>query len=204
MSAKWGDRLLHRFGPALVTGLIRGLGATLRLQVRDEHGFLTGPRAGCVGVFWHNRILMMPWIYGRLHTGVPLSVMISRSKDGSLIADTAARFGVGALRGSSSKGAAEASREALRALAAGEWVGITPDGPRGPLHDVKPGLANLVRKARVPVMPVRVVYGWKLQAGSWDRFQIPLPFSRVEVVIGAPIAPDDPELASKVKAALGI
>ncbi len=204
MSAKWGDRLLNRLGPPLGAGLIRALGATLRLRVRDEHGFLQAPPSACVGVFWHNRILMMPWVYENIRLRVKLSVMISRSKDGALIAGIASRFGVGALRGSSSKGAAEASREALRALAAGEWVGITPDGPRGPLHDVKPGLANLARKAQVPVIPVRVVYGWKIQARSWDRLQIPLPFSTIEVILCKPVMPDEPQLEQKIKSALGV
>lgn len=204
MSGKWGARLLARAGPALAAGFIRMLGATLRVTLRDEAGFLGDPPPACVVVFWHNRILMMPWLYARLDGVHPLSVMISRSRDGSLIADTAAKFGVGALRGSSSKGAAGVSREALRALEAGQWVGITPDGPRGPVYEIKPGLASLVRGAGVPVVPVTVHYGWKVRATSWDKFQIPLPFSRAEWVFGRPIPPETQDLEARVKADLGV
>lgn len=202
--SRWKDRRVRRLGPALAAGLIRCLGATLRVRVRDEAGFLgrTLPPAA-IPVFWHNRLLMLPWFYRRLGIGAPLSVMISRSKDGALIADTAAKFGVGALRGSSSKGAAGVSRAALSELAAGRWVGVTPDGPRGPVYTLKPGLVSLARKAGVPVIPVTVHYGWKICAASWDRFQLPLPFSKTELVVGEPLDPDSIDFEARLVAALG-
>jgi lysophospholipid acyltransferase (LPLAT)-like uncharacterized protein len=204
MSTPFGKRLLLRFGPPLAAGFIRALGATLRIRVSDPHGVLDAPPAAAVAVFWHNRIVMMPYIYARFRPQARLSTIMSRSKDGSLIADIAARFGVHAMRGSTSKGAAGVSRAALRALAEGGWVGITPDGPRGPVNTVKPGLASLVRKAQVPIVPVVVHYGWKIRASSWDRLQIPLPFSRVEVVVGKSIMPNEQELERAVMMALGV
>lgn len=204
MSLRWTDRLLARLGPPLAAGFIRLLGATLRLRVVDQSGLLGGgPPPPAIAVFWHNRLLMLPWAFAHAKVPIRFSAMISRSKDGSLIADTAAKFGVTALRGSSSKGAAGASRAALDALAAGGWVGITPDGPRGPVYTVKPGLAGLAQKSGVPVVPFRVTYGWKIRARSWDRFQVPLPFSRMEVVIGKPVACDPDGMEEQIRAALG-
>lgn len=200
--SKRADRLIRWWVPRLAEVFIRALGATLRVSIRDEGGYLRN-QTPCVAVFWHNRLLMMPWMYGKMGIRLPLSVMISRSKDGQIITEVAARFGVGALRGSSSRGATEAVREGAQALQRKGLVGITPDGPRGPRYTIKPGMAHLARVAGVPVVPVTVHYGWKWQAKSWDGFQIPLPFSRAEWVVAAPISPQTSDLETQVKAALG-
>lgn len=201
---RWGAR----FGPSLVAGLIRLLGFTLRFRLVDEGGFFRdGFPPAAIPVFWHNRLMMLPWAFARMGGPVRVSVMISQSKDGSLIADTAAKFSLEALRGSSSKGAAGVSRAALDTLAGGGWVGVTPDGPRGPVYTIKPGLVSLAQKTGAPIVPLRVTYGWKICATSWDRFQMPLPFSRMKLVIGKPLvlAPEETQEAAqaRIKAALG-
>lgn len=191
--------------PPLAAGFIRALGATLRIEVRDESGSL--PQGGSPGVlfaFWHNRILMLPYFYEKFCPGRTLTVMMSRSRDGKLIADIAAKFGVGAARGSTSKFGSNAFRNLVRKLQAGSQdVGITPDGPRGPLHSVQPGVVALAQKTDCPVVTVTCHYDRKWELNSWDRFQIPKPFSRCEVVIGTPIPPGCDDLAGQIARQLG-
>lgn len=196
-------RFMLWLAPRFFEAFICALGATLRVRVRDEAGFLDAP-SPCVVVFWHNRLMMMPWMYRRLGVTLPLTVLMSRSKDGQIVTGIAARFGVGAVRGSSSRGAAVAVRGLVALLRGGGAVGITPDGPRGPRYEIKPGMAHLARAAGVPVLPVTLHYAWKWQAKSWDRLQIPMPFSRVEFVVFKPVAFDLPDLEEQVKRALGV
>ena len=80
-------------------------------------------------IFWHGRLLMMPHVW---RAGVPMNMLISQHRDGRLIADTIAHFGLGSVAGSSSKGGAAAVRQIVKAIRAGEYAGVTPDGPRGP------------------------------------------------------------------------
>ncbi|MDE2141426.1 MAG: DUF374 domain-containing protein [Elusimicrobia bacterium] len=114
--------------------------------------------------------------------------IISRSKDGEMIAETIRLCGVASVRGSSSRGASEAVRSLMVALRSGLDVGITPDGPRGPARQVKEGVLFLAQKLGVPILPAASAQSNKLVlAKVWDRFHIPLPFGRGVVVYGEPI-----------------
>ncbi|MBL28896.1 MAG: hypothetical protein CMM50_15245, partial [Rhodospirillaceae bacterium] len=79
--------------------------------------------------FWHGRLMMMPYAWRR---GVPMAMLISQHRDGQFIADTIGHFGLGTVRGSSSRGGAGAIRILLKSLKGGVFAGFTPDGPRGP------------------------------------------------------------------------
>jgi len=135
--------------------------------------------------FWHGRLLMMPYCWRR---GVAMNMLISRHPDGRLIARTIGHFGLGAVAGSSGKGGRAALREILRAIGRGECVGITPDGPRGPRMRASPGVVDIARLSGVPVLPAAFATSRRKVLGSWDRFVVPLPFSRGVFVWGAPIA----------------
>lgn len=122
-----------------------------------------------------------------LHRGDRIHPLVSKSKDGELIAKVCRSFGIEAVRGSSSRRGAEAVL-ALRALLdVGDRVGFTPDGPRGPLHSIQPGVLFLAQKTGVPIVPV--AYGAKSawMFGSWDRFIVPKPFNRICMVYGEPL-----------------
>jgi len=186
--------------PPLAAGFIRILGATLRIEVRDESGsLLQRGGGGVLFAFWHNRILMLPYLYEKYCPGRQVTVMISRSRDGKLIADIAAKFGVEAARGSTSKHGSDAFRTLVRKLRSGNQdVGITPDGPRGPLHSVQPGVVALAQKTQCPVVTLTCHYDRKWELKSWDRFQIPKPFARCTLVVGKPILPDSADLAGQI------
>lgn len=134
--------------------------------------------------FWHGRLLMMPYCWER---STPIHMLISHHRDGRLIADTVRHFGVRAIAGSSSKGGTEALRAMRAALKAGECVGITPDGPRGPRMRAGAGVAAVARLAGVPVIPAAFAVERGRTLGSWDRFLLAWPFGRGVIVWGEPI-----------------
>ncbi|MEM6884110.1 MAG: lysophospholipid acyltransferase family protein [Verrucomicrobiota bacterium] len=192
-------------GPICAAAAIRILSATIRYELSDEAGLLDqeDPRP-CIFAFWHNRILLMPPIYQKYWGKRPLVVMISRSRDGAMISDTAGRFGIESARGSSSgKGVAALIKLTKDLMHSGKNVGVTPDGPRGPRYSVQDGILHLARTSKLPVIPVTYELDKKWEANSWDGFQIPKPFTRCRVRIGRGIDSNTAELASEIRMALG-
>lgn len=137
-----------------------------------------------IASFWHGRIMMMPYVWRRDKV---MNMLISQHRDGALIADTIAHFDFGTVRGSTSKDGARALRSMVKALKRGEYVGITPDGPRGPRMHASEGIAIVARLSGVPVLPVAFSASRRRVLGSWDRFLVALPFSRGVFVWGKPV-----------------
>ena len=177
-------QLFRRLIPGLIVFLLRALALTLRFRVEDRCGITRGAMCPFIGAFWHNRILVIPIAYQRYCRGRRGHCLTSPSKDGAIIAGVMERFGIGSVRGSSSRRGTLALRELAARLEAGEDVAITPDGPRGPKYQLSPGIIKLAQITGIPVMPIHVGYSrcWELK--SWDAFRIPKPFARVEVVFG--------------------
>ncbi len=134
--------------------------------------------------FWHGRLLMMPYCW---NLAKPIHMLISQHQDGLLIADTVAHFGIKTVSGSSSKGGANALRTIVKQLKAGECVGITPDGPRGPRMRSSKGIITVARLSGAPVIPTTYAISNGLNLRSWDRFLLAWPFSRGVIVWGNPI-----------------
>jgi lysophospholipid acyltransferase (LPLAT)-like uncharacterized protein len=134
--------------------------------------------------FWHGRLMMIPMAWQRL---APIHMLISAHRDGRIIADAVAHFGVQTVTGSTRRGGSAALRTMVRALAAGDCVGITPDGPAGPAMIASAGIVNVARLARVPIVPVTFAAGRRRHMRSWDRMQIALPFTRGVFIWGDPI-----------------
>lgn len=176
---------------------MRALLGTLRATVEDEAGFLPRPPARpVIFAFWHNRILAITHLFRRHYPhrerrGV--LVLTSPSRDGMWLAEFVRQFGMGSVRGSSSRRGAVAMRELIDRMREGHDIAITPDGPRGPRYTLGPGLVYLAQKTQSPVLPLHARYSacWTLR--TWDGFQIPKPFSRVALTIGFPLlVPDVP------------
>lgn len=137
-----------------------------------------------IGSVWHGE--MLPMVY--LHRNQNVSMLISQSYDGDIAAGVVHRFGFTTVRGSSSRGGSRALRGALESLSRpGSFVGIVADGPRGPRLEAKPGMFYLAAKSGAHIFPIRVFFSRaKVFDRSWDKFCLPLPFSRCRVVYGAP------------------
>ena len=172
----------------IIAWLMRGIGGTLRWEVRDDAGVFKTSRRGMIWSFWHNRMFLIPWLHDEWFGHIPGTILTSPSGDGQIIADVCESFGIQAERGSSSK--PEKGMSALIALASkareGFEIGITPDGPRGPLHRVQPGIVKLAQLTGVPIVPVHLHYSRAIQFKTWDEFLLPMPFATVTVVFGKP------------------
>lgn len=171
---------------AAAAGLVLTLGATWRirrLRVAEQDARLDrGER--CIFAFWHARLL--PLVFTHRHRSI--AVLISRHRDGELIARIIGRLGFLTGRGSSTRGGEEGVRDMLRHAREGRLLAITPDGPRGPAEHVKAGLVYLASRSGLPVIPVASAASRAWRLDSWDRFRVPGPFARVVVGYGAPIA----------------
>ena len=137
-------------------------------------------------MLWHGRMAAAAPVFA----GVNTVILVSMSGDGELANSTLERLGYRTLRGSSSRYGVRALKAMREMLRGGGAVAITPDGPRGPMHRVNRGAAFLARDSGLPIVPFGFAASTAVRLHSWDRFMIPLPFSRVQVVIGAPILVD--------------
>jgi hypothetical protein len=190
--------------PGFAAFVIRVIAATMRVKTDDRGGILYEPdHPPMILAFWHNRMLLAAPFYERYCQGRTNYVFISRSRDGQFITDVARRFGVHAVRGSSSRHGMSAALTALRkSTDARSDIVITPDGPRGPCYHVQPGVLRLAQASGRPIVAIDIRLGWKIELKSWDRFQIPLPFSPCHLVISEPIQVS-PEASEEELAAMG-
>lgn len=182
-------KLKKRLPSSILTKIIylamRVLYATLRVEFRGMEipvSFHQQNR-GVILTFWHSMILMASFPY----RGNGIHVLVSSHGDGELIGRVIKQFGFFLVRGSSSKGGKEALHELVSLIRRNRDVAITPDGPRGPAEEVKPGIAQLARLTGAPVIPA-AFSGPRLKIlRTWDRFRIPWPFSRIVYVCGEPL-----------------
>lgn len=134
--------------------------------------------------FWHGRLLMMPYCW---RSAQPVSMLISSHRDGRVIARVIRHFNIAAIFGSTSRGGTRALRSMVKALKAGESIGVTPDGPRGPRMRASDGVITLARLSGAPILPAAYSAARGRVLGSWDRFLLALPFSRGVIVWGEPV-----------------
>ena len=173
----------------VIVAAVRLLARTWRLRVTDDAGMSAkgeGAQPPMVWVFWHNRLLVVPVLYARLFRHRKSAVLISRSRDGGILAGCIERFGGEPVRGSSSRGGASALRELKTKMEGGYDVYITPDGPKGPRYSVGRGAIWLAQELGAPILPVSVEVSGCWRLGRWDGLVIPSPFARVEVTLRAP------------------
>jgi lysophospholipid acyltransferase (LPLAT)-like uncharacterized protein len=143
--------------------------------------------------FWHNRLLMMPYCWP---SAAPFHMLISSHPDGQLIARTVAPFGISTIAGSSKRGGGEALIAMVRKLKAGESVGITPDGPRGPRMRASDGAIALARMTGAAILPAAAAVSNRVVLGTWDKLVVALPFGQGATVWGTPIrVPRDTPIA---------
>ena len=165
---------------SLLSGLawlyVRFMALTSRVSIKGD-GTLTG-----IYTIWHRQEVIMTYA----QRGRNLVGLVSKSKDGEYMARILMRFGFSFVRGSTTSGGFLSLRSLIKAARAGYSLAITPDGPKGPVFKVQPGAIYLAQKAGIPVIPCASAYTKKKILRSWDKYQFPLPFGRVQVVYGAP------------------
>ena len=177
--------------------------ATLRF--RCDIGRVDDSQGPSVLLLWHDKLFVSSWIANR-YFARPVTAFISTSKDGAWLVAFFKCMGIAAVRGSSSRRGAAALITLTRAMRAGNHAGITPDGPKGPALEFKSGAVSLARLTRRPfvVMGIRYHACWRMR--SWDRFALPVPFSRVDVTLLSESAPGEGEsdeaIASRLQARL--
>jgi lysophospholipid acyltransferase (LPLAT)-like uncharacterized protein len=183
--ASWRKRAEVSAIAALGYPVVNALGRTLRWRVEGlEHleAVLASGRQPVMG-FWHGRILPATFYFRRRG----IVVITSENFDGEWIARIIERFGYGTARGSSSRGGVKALLKLKRDMGQGKPAGFTLDGPRGPARVAQPGALWLARATGNPVLPFHLEASSHWTMRSWDRTQVPKPFSTVALVVGAPL-----------------
>lgn len=184
-----GDERSRRLG-RFVGGVMGAWAATWRLRVRDEAGICAPGTFGNPVIFalWHDCIFTVPPVW-RAHVGGfrQAVVLTSASKDGAVLEAALGKFGIDAVRGSSSRRAVAGLIGLRQAMRDGRDTCITPDGPKGPRHVCQPGIIKLAQTTGAPIIPIRCGFSSLRRLNTWDRFIIPLPFSSVRLCFGKPV-----------------
>ena len=194
------DRLLIRAADLAFFIFIKLIGRTVRFEIEGWNNWAAASRDGKIPIytFWHNRVFLATYFWRRRR----IVVMTSQSFDGEYIARFIQRFGYGAARGSSTRGATGAVVEMVRLMRAGCPTAFTIDGPKGPRYVAKMGAVLLAKKTGNPILPFTITARrfWEAKK-SWDGFQTPKPFTRARVIIAPPIyvPPDADEEQLKEK-----
>lgn len=147
---------------------------------------------GLIALTWHSRFLMLNSAWKKQYA-MP-HVLISRSRDGAIVAKTTQYLGLQTIRGSAkkagsqkAKGGAQASRDIVGAINNGGCIVITPDGPRGPRQRLGDGPLRLAKLTGAPILPCTFSVSRRKMFDSWDKFILPLPFGRGQIIWGTPV-----------------
>jgi len=180
------DRWLIRLADLAFFFLIKLIGRTIKFEVEGWENLEAASRDGKIPIYtiWHNRVFLSTYFFQRRG----IVVMTSRSFDGEYIARFIQRFGFGAARGSSTRGATGALVEMIQLMRAERPAGFTIDGPKGPRYVAKMGSVLLAKKTGHPILPFTITAKkhWEVKK-SWDKAQVPRPFTRALVDIAPPI-----------------
>ncbi|MEO7673253.1 MAG: lysophospholipid acyltransferase family protein [Pyrinomonadaceae bacterium] len=179
------ERLTIRFADWGFYLFILIIGRTIRFEIQGWENFDAIRDAGKIPIyaFWHDRIFASTYFFR--NRGI--AVITSQSKDGEYIARFIQRLGYGAIRGSSTRGGVGALVEMIRTMRKGVPMAFTVDGPKGPRYQAKSGAILLAKKTGNPIMPFVVELRKYWAVGSWDKLQIPVPFTHARLKIGDPI-----------------
>jgi lysophospholipid acyltransferase (LPLAT)-like uncharacterized protein len=163
---------------------IRLLATTWRIRTEHEERWRSLYDAGRAHVFllWHEALLPLLW----QHRGQGIAIVVSEAREGQYLADLGTVLGYRTVRGSSTRGASRALLGAVRELREGRAVAFTPDGPRGPRRELKPGVVAAAQRGGGVIVPIHAEASRAWRLHSWDRFMIPQPAARVTIRYGRP------------------
>lgn len=168
----------------IVSFLIRLWSRTLRYEFgSDVKNIIEESYPPVVAILWHNRLFAVPEFYGRYVRNRKLAAIVSANKAGAWLSELFKQLDIHPIRGSRNRRGAQAFREMLQASKNGYDVGVTPDGSRGPMYDMKPGAAALALRTKAPIVLLSFNFQQAFRLKSWDRLYIPWPYSAVTVKI---------------------
>ena len=177
-------KLSPRAARPIISSVVRALAASWRIRLVHEERWRALHDKGQPVVFllWHEALLPLLW----QHRGQGVAIVVSEARDGQYLSDLAASLGYRAVRGSSTRGGARALLGAVRELQTGRSIAFTPDGPRGPRRELKPGVIVAAQRGGGVIVPIHAEAdrAWRLH--SWDRFMIPQPLAKVLITYGRP------------------
>ncbi|NUN09459.1 MAG: lysophospholipid acyltransferase family protein [Ignavibacteriaceae bacterium] len=182
---KTKQKFLQFLGRHLTYGLVMGVCRSLKAEVINYSPLkeLLDKNARVIIAFWHSTMLY-PWYF---HRGRNMMGLTSQSKDGEILARVLRKWGYQTARGSSHKGGKVALEIMVDYARFEGSVCITPDGPTGPVYKFKPGAVVSAKKASVPLVMLGVAYENAIKLKSWDRFEIPKPFTKVRLIFSDPV-----------------
>ncbi len=180
--------------------ILRLVGSTLRYSVREEESLdaLRKAKGSIIYAVWHGKMLG-PILTKRTKR---ISVLISEHRDGDYIARIVNSLGFDPVRGSTTRGGSRALKEMVREGLRGRDLAVTPDGPRGPIYRAKMGVVKLAQLTRMPIVPIGFSSSRAFVFRSWDKFVLPLPFSRCVLLLGSPFWVNSDSEIEKVRAEL--
>lgn len=143
---------------------------------------------------WHGDLMSQPYNYFGFRKNGIVKAMVSENRDGEIITNLVSKLGIGAIRGSSSKGGAKVIISALKELKDGNDIAITPDGPRGPRYSIADGIVAIAKKSGKNIVCFNSIPTKYWQFKSWDKFVLPKPFGKIDFYISEPFSVKDMEL----------
>lgn len=187
-----GRLLLYRVAVVVAWYLVRFFWATCRVQATpglERARAAVRESRSVIPVYWHQHMLFgVRALLDMRDDGLRIGFLISPSVDGTAPALLVGKIGGHVIRGSSTHTGARALRDYYETIVKQEISpALTPDGPKGPLHEFKPGAVMLAQLTGKPILPVSVAASHAFRFPTWDRFELPLPFSRVVIAYGEPV-----------------
>ncbi len=183
------DRFLFRVLPWAGYVIIKGAGVTQRTRVVNLRAVrrVFAKHGRAIFAFWHNRLMMIPYIYRRLFGMKDIVTLISLSREGEFFVRALTFFRPFVVRGSSTRGGSRAFKALVRRIEEGMDCIITPDGPVGPRYQIQPGIIALARMTGLPIIPAGYWSSRSKTFSTWDGFILSLPFGRTTYVFGEPL-----------------
>ena len=183
------QKLISRLGALYVIIVYKT--SSKKLKNRKKIEMLLSKKNSFIYAFWHDQLLMCPLSW---QSDSAIKVLISKHRDGDIVAGLISHLGFDAIRGSThregkkrDKGGLLSARKMIKSLKSGINIGISPDGPKGPRHKVSDGIVDIPRLSKAPILPVALKKKKKWVLKTWDKFIIPKPFNEIKIIWGDPM-----------------
>lgn len=167
--------------PFLITFLVYILGFSWRIKFKGLH-LLKQHNYKVLYIFWHEN--MLPPLF--THRNRQVGVLVSPSRDGERISKVLKLLGFKVFRGDTQKRGGSALIELVNYGKKEHEIAITPDGPKGPRREAKRGIFLIAKRTKLPILTVKIKASKCFRFSSWDKFMLPYPFSKIEIVVKNP------------------